>query len=92
MGTGRIPASFTLPFNYKVTVKQVPPKSVPLHDPTNPDDDLDGCWIEEERTIYLNKALSPKKMRYLFIHELMHVFADWQHQQFLEQKAKPTGD
>ena len=88
---GRIPSTVKLPFGYVVQIKQVPPKDSHLHSPDFPDDDLDGCWVEEEKTIYLNKALSPTRRRYIFVHEYQHVVLDWCHEMLLKRTAKSTG-
>ena len=90
MAADRIPSRIVLPFGFRITIKQVSPKDPLLH--VADDEYLDGAWYADERMIVLNKALPPRKRRYLFTHELAHALADFQHEMFLTNKAKPTGD
>lgn len=80
-----------LPFRFVVTVKQVPPKDPLLHDPET-EEWLDGAWYSQDRLIVINKALPPKKRRYIFCHELQHCLVDFLHELFLERRARPTGE
>lgn len=86
----RFPKRVTFPFGYVVKIVQVPPGDVRLFD--EDDGPLDGAWLETERTIVVSKQLPPRRKRYIIIHELIHAFADWQHQMFLDRHATPTGD
>lgn len=86
----QLPRKIVLPFGYVVTVKLVPPKDPLLRDAETGEYD-DGCWYDSERWIVLNKALPPKKKRYIFTHELAHCLVDYQHDLFLRGRAKPTG-
>lgn len=86
----RIPHRFTLPFGFTVKIKLISPKNPILYD-TETKEQLDGLWLVDERTIYINKELPPRKLRYILLHESMHCVADWQHDAFIMNKAKPTG-
>lgn len=88
----RLPKRIVLPFGNIIIVKLVPPTHEALHNPECPEDDLDGCWVETEKTIYINNTLSPKRARYLLWHELFHSIVDIGHNLFLEKKIKSTGD
>jgi Zn-dependent peptidase ImmA (M78 family) len=75
----RIPASVTLPFGYRVTVKQ---SSTIPHD-------CDGTWDSDTRTITIRKSLPLKRRVYILGHELGHAWLDWQHEYLDRDEAKP---
>ena len=51
----RIPKTITLPFGYRVTVKQLPDKEFDLISPES-----DGVWMVEQRLIVIRKKLPAK--------------------------------
>lgn len=85
----RIPKRIVLPFSYIVTIKQVPPGHDLLLDETS--GPLDGVWYAEDRLIVINNGLSARRRAYILAHEAQHMLADWQHQLFLDRRARPTG-
>jgi hypothetical protein len=77
----RIPKSLTLPFGYRVTIREVPKK------------DLEDCyadWQSDTRTIRIQKSLSVAQKRYLLWHELLHAVHDAAHSALDLGKAQPT--
>jgi len=80
----RIPASITLPFGYKVTIKQLSDQEFDTHA-----QDADGLWVPETRTILIRKRLPAKRRAYLLAHELGHAWLDWQHKHLDLELLKP---
>jgi len=79
----RIPKKIVLPFGYKIKVHQI--------SNTEMDEkcaDADGLWDAESRVIYIRKALTITRRRYLLAHELGHAWLDWQHHHMNAGKAK----
>lgn len=73
-GPLRIPKSIRLPFGYSVKVVQ---KTLhQLHEDMGAE--VYAYWDEEERTIYLGKELPAAKKRHCFIHEMKHVWTDYE--------------
>lgn len=80
----RLPKTITLPFGYRVSVKQLPDKEFDLLSP-----DSDGLWLADSRLIVIRKSLPAKRRAYILAHELGHAWLDWQHQHLDEGEAKP---
>ncbi len=80
----RIPKTITLPFGYRVTVKQLPDKEFDLISPES-----DGVWMVEQRLIVIRKKLPAKRRAYILAHELGHAWLDWQHNYLDEGLSKP---
>lgn len=80
----RIPASITLPFGYKVTIKQLSDQEFDTHA-----SDADGLWVPETRTILIRKRLPAKRRAYLLVHELGHAWLDFSHQYLDNGDVKP---
>jgi len=72
MKLAKLPTRVVLPFGYVVTVKQVPAD-------VWPHPDSDSVWDSDQRLILINKGLTAPRKRYLLTHEMLHVWADWQH-------------
>lgn len=70
----RIPGSITLPFGYRITVKQLPTSELV----NLLGEDVMAGWVCESNTIYLDKSRPIAKRRADFAHELVHAVADWQ--------------
>lgn len=70
--TRTVPKRINLPFGYTVKIKH--------QDKKHPDmKGCYGCWSDSTRTIYLRKDLRGAHKIYIFLHELLHVIADFQH-------------
>ena len=86
----RIPRRASFPFGYTVTIVQVTDREMRDREEIDADEDIsDGCWFADTRTIYLRKALPPRRKRYILGHELMHAVLDWQHHYFNAEAMKP---
>lgn len=84
----RLPKSLTLPFGYRVSIKEVTDGE--MRDLDDADErESDGCWDATTRTIYIVKTLSPRRKRYILGHELFHAVVDFQHHLLNERSAKP---
>lgn len=70
----RIPASVTLPFGYRVSIKQLSNSEFDSYCA-----DADALWLDHTKTILIRKSLPPKRRAYLLAHELGHAWLDWQH-------------
>lgn len=70
----RIPKSITLPFGYRVTVKQLSNSDMDMLAT-----DADGLWMDDTRTILIRKTLPAKRRAYILAHELGHAWLDWTH-------------
>lgn len=70
----RIPQWVTLPFHYRVQVKQIPDSDF------NEEIGADALagWVVEEKTIYLRSSRTLKQRRADLAHEMLHVVSDWQ--------------
>lgn len=75
----RIPACVTLPFGYRITIKQTDY----IHT------DCDGTWDVDTRTITIRKSLPLQRRVYILGHELGHAWLDWQHEYLDSNEAKP---
>ncbi len=80
----RIPASVTLPFGYRVIIKQLGDAEFDTHCA-----EADGLWIPETRTILVRKRLPAKRRAYILAHELGHAWLDWQHHYLDNGDSKP---
>lgn len=80
----RLPKTITLPFGYRVSVKQLPDKEFDLLSP-----DSDGLWLADSKLIVIRKSLPAKRRAYILAHELGHAWLDWQHQHLDDGEAKP---
>ncbi len=69
-----IPRSITLPFKYRITVKQVPYEEL-LHRAC----EGSGDWDSESRTIYIEKDLTLPEKRYMLLSMLHHALLDASH-------------
>lgn len=73
----RLPARVNLPFGYDIQVRQVSDAEMRTQ---NDDGELsDGLWDVETRTIYIRKALSLRRRKYILGHEVTHAVNDWIH-------------
>mgnify|MGYP001574712457 FL=1 len=72
----RIPTKIILPFDYVVTVQQVPPQSEAL---LAEGGYSDGIWDPLSRIISVNNKLPAKRKRYIVIHEMQHALVDLLH-------------
>ncbi len=80
----RLPKTITLPFGYRVTVKQLSDKEFDLLA-----SDSDGLWLADQRLIVIRKSLPAKRRAYILAHELGHAWLDWQHTYLDEGLTKP---
>lgn len=80
----RIPKNITLPFGYRVTVKQLPDVEFNMHAP-----EADGVWLVDTRTILIRKRLPAKRRAYILAHELGHAWLDWTHNYLDNGELKP---
>lgn len=85
----RIPHRVPLPWGYVVRVIEVPEKSDELYD-DEADTYGDGTWDVNARAIYLNKAATAARRRWVFVHEMDHAWADWkEHHVFQSGRVTP---
>lgn len=80
----RLPKTITLPFGYRVTVKQLPDKEFDVLA-----SDSDGLWLADQKLILVRKSLPAKRRAYILAHELGHAWLDWQHTYLDEGLTKP---
>lgn len=80
----RIPHTISLPFGYRVTVKQIDDSIMNELVITS-----DSYWNDETLTIFIRKRLPFKRRVYLLAHELGHAWLDWQHRYLDANEAKP---
>ena len=78
----RIPSRVILPFGYRIAVKLVTDSEMDARD-----DNADGVWDSDSRTIYIRKRLPMTRRRYILAHELGHAWLDWQHRYLDNGKA-----
>ena len=79
----RIPHSVVLPFGYHITVIQLSESEMDKRD-----ENADGIWDYETKTIYIRKRLHVTRRRYILAHELGHAWLDWQHRYMDDGKAR----
>ena len=83
----RIPATVRLPFGFKVKIVQVEHEDFV--------EDFGGrtkaAWVDEERTIYLDKSRPIRRRRADLAHELGHVIMDYQAQVLASRHADAKG-
>lgn len=84
----RLPSWIYFPFGYRIRVRLLTDTEMKILN--DGDDAVDGLWIEEQRTIYVRKALSPKRRRYILAHELLHAAADYMHSDLVDLKSRPS--
>ncbi len=80
----RIPTFVTLPFGYRVTIKQLNNTEFNIHA-----SECDGLWYADTRTILIRKSLPAKRRAYILVHELGHAYLDWQHSHLDGNEVKP---
>lgn len=80
----RLPKHVTLPFGYRVTVKQLSDAEFDVHCK-----ECDGLWLDDSRTILIRKRLPAKRRAYLLVHELGHAWLDFSHQYLDNGDVKP---
>jgi Zn-dependent peptidase ImmA (M78 family) len=51
------------------------------------DENADGIWDDDTKTIYVRKRLPVTRRRYILAHELGHAWLDWQHRYMDDGKA-----
>lgn len=85
----RIPATQRFPFGYVVRIRQVTDTEMANESDEDIADIPDGLWDSDERIIWIRKALSPRRKRYVLLHELGHALLDCGHACMNENKAKP---
>jgi len=78
----RIPHRVVLPFGYRITVRQLSDTEMDKRD-----ENADGIWDDETKTIYIRKRLPVTRRRYILAHELGHAWLDWQHRHMDDGKA-----
>lgn len=71
-----LPASVRLPFGFTIHVKAVAPRTLKRVAGA----DVMGCWDVGARTIWIDRTMNEKEQRYVLTHEMIHAFADWQHE------------
>ena len=70
-----IPKSLSLPFGYKVVIKQVPYDEILCRDCEDP-----CLWDSEKKILFLDEGLSLKEKRYWIVSQLFHITLDMQHE------------
>ena len=85
--TTRIPKSVRLPFGFKAKVVHLE------HEDFKEDFGAraKAAWVEEERTIYLDRSRPIRKRRADLAHEVLHFVADWQSSVLLSRYADAKG-
>lgn len=78
----RIPRRVVLPFGYRISVRQLSDAEMDKRD-----QNADGIWDDETKTIYIRKRLPVTRRRYILAHELGHAWLDWQHRYMDDGKA-----
>ncbi len=78
----RIPNQVVLPFEYRITVRQLSDAEM-----DKLDENADGIWDDDTKTIYIRKRLPVTRRRYILAHELGHAWLDWQHRYMDDGKA-----
>ena len=80
-----IPTKITLPFGYKVQVRQVPYAEILLLGSEG-----GGHWAVETRTLYLDQDLPLKERRYWLMSQLHHIVLDANHELLDNGTIKPN--
>lgn len=78
----RIPSRIVLPFGYRITVRQLSDSEMDKRD-----ENADGIWDAETKTIFIRRRLPVTRRRYILAHELGHAWLDWQHRYLDDGKA-----
>ena len=78
----RIPFRVVLPFGYRISVRQLSDGEMDKRD-----ENADGIWDDETKTIYIRRRLPVTRRRYILAHELGHAWLDWQHRYMDDGKA-----
>ncbi|MBI3355883.1 MAG: ImmA/IrrE family metallo-endopeptidase [Nitrospirae bacterium] len=78
----RIPSRVVLPFSYRISVRQLSDAEM-----NKRDENADGIWDDDTKTIYIRKRLPVTRRRYILAHELGHAWLDWQHRYMDNGKA-----
>lgn len=81
----RLPLRVKL-LHWTVKVKQV--ADVYMRDECG--DNVDGCWVQEDMTIYIRKRLPARRKCYLLAHEVTHMAADLAHS--ITDNGVPRGE
>jgi len=96
-GAPRIPSRVVFPFGYRITVKLVSRREIKELDfercencghEINGGVDHDGLYDDQTRTVYVVRTLTPKRKRYILLHELDHAWNDYKHAMLDEGVAK----
>lgn len=83
----RLPTRIHFPFGYVVRIKQITVTEMRVLSDGGPD--LDGCWVADERTIYIVRSLPAGRKRYILGHEMFHSLVDFQHACLNDRAMKP---
>jgi Zn-dependent peptidase ImmA (M78 family) len=78
----RIPCRVVLPFGYRISVRQLSDAEMDKRD-----ENADGIWDDDTKTIYIRRRLPVTRRRYILAHELGHAWLDWQHRYMDDGKA-----
>lgn len=82
-----IPRSLTLPFGYRVTIKQVPFEEI-LHG----GGEQGALWCVETRTLLIDQDLPLIEKRYWVMSQLHHIVLDANHEMLDAGLIAPTSD
>lgn len=86
----RLPSKVHLPFNFTVRIRQVTDSQMAEEmDAQDSEDIVDGLWDIDARTIYIRRAISKRRQRYILGHELHHALLDWMHECLNDKTAMP---
>ncbi len=73
----RLPRVVHLGLGYKIKVALVPQSFLrELADDDDEQQNYDGIWLDERKTIYIDKALRASDRREVYWHELIHALND----------------
>lgn len=86
----RIPARVVFPFGYVVKIREVTVHEMrDLEEIEAGEEEAEGLWDVDERTLYVLKCLTRRRKRYVVIHELAHALLDMGHEVMGKGAAKP---
>jgi Zn-dependent peptidase ImmA (M78 family) len=86
----RIPRTIRLPFGYTIHVRQV--SIAEMREAIDLEDEEpvpNGCWVVDDMTIYLQRAMPITRKRYMLCHELEHATTDLTHKQLIDEVGRP---